>query len=81
MFRAGHYQLIVNFNALVNLSPHRLSPPCIFWKVPCANAFSLQVCKETVRESLVFGAVADEAGVELDGLSRSVNEGMSLIIC
>ena len=35
---------------------------------PAADAFVLEVGVETVGEILVFGGVADEAGVELDGL-------------
>jgi hypothetical protein len=38
------------------------------WRKPAANPFVLQVGMEALCKLLIFGRIADEAGIMLDGL-------------
>ena len=66
---ADYDQFVVNLDAAVNLAPDRLAPFRIFWKIPHACCFGLQVSIETLTESLILTAVTDEAGVKINWLA------------
>jgi hypothetical protein len=44
----------------------------IVWREPAAHPLVLQVGVKALCEVLIFGRVADEAGIKLDGLGRQI---------
>ncbi len=67
--RQDQQQLVVQADGFVDLLVDFLAALNVVRGKPTAYAFVLQVGVEAVGEGLVFGGVADEAGVELDGAS------------
>jgi hypothetical protein len=55
-------------NGLINALAESVTDLEILRREPAANALVLEVSVEAIREILILGRVADEAGVELDGL-------------
>ena len=72
MLREDEQELVVKTDSFINLLVDLLAGGHVMRGKPAADPFVLQVSVEAVGELLVFGGVADEAGVELD---RLVDEG------
>jgi len=72
VFGEDEEELVVQADGFVDLLVDLLAGGHVVRGEPAADAFILEVGVEAVGEGLVFGGVADEAGVELDGL---VEEG------
>jgi hypothetical protein len=66
--RQDQQQLVVQSDGFVDLLVEFPAALNVVRGKPAAHAFALQVGVEAVGEVLVFGGVADEAGVELDGV-------------
>src|SRR5271157_5383728 len=60
-------QPVMQANGLVNLLVQLAASLDVVWREPAADAFGLQVGMEPLGKPLVFGGVADEAGVKLYG--------------
>src|ERR1700685_1613871 len=73
--RQDQQQLVVQADGFVDLLVEFLAALNVVRGKPAAHAFVLKVGVEAVGEGLVFGGIADEAGVELDGIR---NEGFSV---
>jgi len=61
-------QLIIEADRLVNAGAETVADFHVFWGKPAAHAFVLQICIQAFGEGVVLTRIADEAGVELEGL-------------
>src|SRR5437660_631881 len=76
MLRKDDDELVIQPDRLMNALSEFVSDLQIFGSIPASNAFSLQVGIEAFNKRLIFGGVANEASVVLDGvLSQGTDIG------
>ena len=76
VFREDNQELIMRADSLLNATLKLLPGLQIYRGIPASNAFGSQVGIETFDKPPVFGRIANEAGVVLDGvLSQGVGRG------
>jgi hypothetical protein len=68
MRRKDEQEPVVDANGFVDLLVNLFSTLNLMGRKPAADAFVLKIGMEPLGKLLIFGGVADEAGIELDGL-------------
>jgi len=78
--RKDQEQPLISSDRFVDLLMDFLSSLYIVRREPAADAFVLQIRVQAVGEFLIFGGIADEAGIELNGIrSQRLHVGNEVV--